>query len=413
MPRSACWECVDPPAGGNGTTFLLSMRFHSQYRPAIGLDARNLKTSLTSYGHIYETIERFYSCAHEFLPRLPAASSQAQTPRFIVPSSYRGKPVFFELATLLHGSMMAVERVDDLNGNVTLCGRGAGTCCNQQHGELPSQYHSARHAQLVVGWHATTSIRTKRRLRATAWSNLGLSQSPVDTVTFVRAAGSNGRRLARESEVAQRVRAFVAAHEPALRFEWVDISALPFRAELALLRRTRVFISVFGSSLHGCRWLPPECIVVEIRGALKRDWRESGYATLCAQEMGLRWLPVAAEGALPQPLPAGTLPALPRRAGSTLTAWPDFRAFRYPRGNDTSHTAYVDPATVTDVLSDALRGDWRGALARYPLRVFGSLSQAEWLAGVHGQRREAGLHWTAERLLRLPQFSPVAHAVAG
>ena len=65
--------------------------------------------------------------------------------------------------------------------------------------------------------------------------------------------------------------------------------------------------------------------------------------------------------------------------------------------------AHIDPSTVLDVLIDAMRGDWRRALARWPLRVFGLLSRDEWLAAV-GRGPPSPPHATIERLLRLPQY---------
>ena len=49
-----------------------------------------------------------------------------------------------------------------------------------------------------------------------------------------------------------------------------------------------MFISLFGSALNNCRFLPPESVVVEIHGALKDDWPSNGYGSLCAESMGLR-----------------------------------------------------------------------------------------------------------------------------
>lgn len=113
---------------------------------------------------------------------------------------------------------------------------------------------------------------------------------------LVRSGGPNGRRLDAEELLASGLRALASeftanghrsnGQQPSLRFEWVDITKLSFAEEIRLLRRTRVFVSLFGSSLHNCRWLPAEAVVVEIHGALKHDWRDSGYVRAIA---ALRW----------------------------------------------------------------------------------------------------------------------------
>lgn len=195
----SCWECVEPPSAagagsGDTTTFLVAMRFHAQYRPANALAQSLVQHSITRYGHVYEHVERLFSCAEHFVRWRNNSSAVTPQLRLLLPSTYDGRySVFAELVALLNGPTMAVERVGAIDANATVCGAGAGMCCVsddaagtrlrtllQRDGSAANQH--VRIAQLSVGFHAASSGRTKQRLRATVWHNQGLSESAVDTL---------------------------------------------------------------------------------------------------------------------------------------------------------------------------------------------------------------------------------------
>ena len=61
-----------------------------------------------------------------------------------------------------------------------------------------------------------------------------------------------------------------------------------------------MFISLFGSALHNCRWMRPGAIVIEIRGAMRNAFADYNlYADVCAETMGLRWAGFTTEGHAP------------------------------------------------------------------------------------------------------------------
>ena len=124
------------------------------------------------------------------------------------------------------------------------------------------------------------------------------------------------------------------------------------------MRRTRVFVSLFGSSLHNCRLLPPGSLVLELHGALKEDWHSAGYAALCAQDMQLRWVGVAAENAVPAL--AGNDTHLKHGAHSYRRS-PDYAAAR------------MNASRIIQALDAGLRADWSAAFSSYPLPVLGSI----------------------------------------
>ena len=398
-----CWECVE----ATGQTLFVAIRMHAQYRSNVALNAIDLRTALFNYGHLHEHVERLHSCAKSLV------KGETQQPlRLLLPATYNGKAIFQELAVLLNGSALIIERVA-IDGNATILGLPSGSCCVGNNSALLRARLPAgtRVAQMSLQFHHSSSASTKRELRTTVWQNLGLLNVTVDTVLLVRAQGSNGRRLKGELQLAERIRSFVSTEWPSLRFEWADISAMPYREEISLLRRSAVLISLYGSSLHNCRWLPPEAVVIEIHGALQTQWRDSGYAWLCASEMGLRWVAVAADNALPLPSPptvgseTSTAGATARRVNVTRPAepWPSFHAHKYYR--DSSSTARVNVTRLLDVLRKAMRGDWHGAIASYPLRVFGFLSRDEWLDAVQkGGSKRTAPHTTVSSLLKLPQY---------
>ena len=87
----------------------------------------------------------------------------------------------------------------------------------------------------------------------------------------------------------------------------------------------QVFISLFGSTLHNCRFLPPEAVVLEIHGALKNDVGPPDwylYYNLCQRVMGLRWVGFAASNAMGNHFDdeVSSLPALSARLSTPTSS---------------------------------------------------------------------------------------------
>ena len=86
---------------------------------------------------------------------------------------------------------------------------------------------------------------------------------------------------------------------PQWRFRRQRLESLSYASELRLLRRTTLLISLFGSSLHNCRFLPEGAIVIQIHGALKGEVSTGSahqYRRVCEQQMGLRFAAYAVPG---------------------------------------------------------------------------------------------------------------------
>ena len=139
-----------------------------------------------------------------------------------------------------------------------------------------------------------------RAMRKLVWANLGVYDTVPDTALFVSNEGaSNGRTIADEAAVAAAVRRALSELRPNWRFRYQRLESLSYTNEVRLLRRTTLLISLFGSSLHNCRFLPPGAIVLQVHGALKGEVAARTayqFRKVCEDWMGLRWAGFAAPG---------------------------------------------------------------------------------------------------------------------
>jgi hypothetical protein len=175
--------------------------------------------------------------------------------RIVLPRQFNSdpRPVLSELELLLNGTCIAVNRLV----GVPACGPEEACCANRTAEARVSS--PADVAQLQVGFFDAMPPAARPAFRLHVWRNLGIEHAAANSVTFVRSEGaSSGRRIGDEKAVVQRVRTYFAARRPRLQFVHQPMAELPYRDELQLFRRSAVFISLFGSSLHNCRFLPPE-----------------------------------------------------------------------------------------------------------------------------------------------------------
>ena len=165
----------------------------------------------------------------------------------------------------------------------------------------------------------------------------------------------NGRTIANEALVVERVRAHLARAWPAHSFLHQELQRLSYADEVRLMRRASVFISLFGSALHNCRWMRPGAIVIEIRGAMKNDYPDyMYYAGLCAVTMGLRWAGLATKG---------HAPAWTRDANTGKVEWGGHAR------RDDFHVAKVDAAELIGTLDHALRGNLTHLVRQYAANI--------------------------------------------
>ena len=158
----------------------------------------------------------------------------------------------------------------------------------------------------------------------------------VVTVTWLLAHGINQRRLANESGLVDALRMHIAHRHPRWRLVAIETDgSIPYADEAAAISRSDVLISLFGSALHGCRYLARGSIVLELHGALANDasqhWQ---YWNVCAWLYGMRW---AALPLVDQP--------------------------RHHR-ND-APTAYVSSAALLRFFDRAVAGEWEGLIREY------------------------------------------------
>lgn len=129
----------------------------------------------------------------------------------------------------------------------------------------------------------------------------GSSSSCV--ITWVVAArGVNGRRYSNERVLIERANATARRLRTPVRFELLDYTRMGYASELRLLAQTSVLVSLFGASLHNCRFLPASSVVVQIHAALKNDvgpFPALMYKQLCADRLGLRWVGYAPSAYVP------------------------------------------------------------------------------------------------------------------
>jgi len=215
------------------------------------------------------------------------------------------------------------------------------------------------------------------QMRAIAWANVAAAEPSEHLVLWASSEGpSNGRLIVNETAAVSRVRNFLAERWPSSVFAHKRLMDLSVRQEIRLLRRTAVFITLFGSSEHHCRWLPPGAIVLEIRGAMKNDFADVvTYPDLCARSMGLRWTGLTTPG---------HVPAVQRSPSGKITFGKHLR-------DDDYFKARLDPDELIATLDLALRGNFSASLHRFAANI-------DWISAAR-QRR------FAEQLLQLPQYN--------
>ena len=364
-----------------GSTLVLAFGFEEQSgRP---MKMKKVRTSLRSYGHIWAHVETFYRCVVN-----GQGSNGTRTPeRLMLPAEYRGgkrpEPALAELQVLLGGPQLRLER----SSAVPICQQQR--CCSSRIDK--EAVAPARVAQLRVPFHGVSEnlptwgppVPWRLAMRSTVWRNLDVEEMAADTVLFCLTGRrpTNARRFANEATVADQLRLYFAERQPALRFVAQQLDQLSYSDEIRLVRRSRVFISLFGSALHNCRFLPVDALVVEIRGAMKDDIGKSDvflYASLCAQSMGLRWVGYAVNGS--------SLTSLARRS---TDAW--FRTHKVSE----YFTAHVDGSQLIDVIDAALRGEWGRALAQWADAT--TQTEPNWVNHRYIRR-------TLGKIQRLPQY---------
>jgi hypothetical protein len=176
---------------------------------------------------------------------------------------------------------------------------------------------------------------------ASVASAASAAPAPV-LVTWLRSSrGTNGRRILNEEILISALRTRLSESHPSWRLEAVHGEALSYADEARLITRSSILISLFGSSLHNCRFLARGSIVLELHGALAdqagQDWF---YYNLCANGFGMRWVGLPLEPAYPESS---------RRADRLV--------------------ATVSPAQFVDFFAKITAGKWQDLLGGYAAAI--------------------------------------------
>lgn len=100
-------------------------------------------------------------------------------------------------------------------------------------------------------------------VRRIAWANVGARdvaarEASSHLVLWASSEkASNGRKVLDELGVVNEVRQHLGRAWPALELMHARLTELSFAQEVRLMHRAAVFISLFGSALHNCRWMRP------------------------------------------------------------------------------------------------------------------------------------------------------------
>lgn len=256
------------------------------------------------YGHVWSYVHGFY--CRLAVPRARALEARrvaARPPppplRLYLPAGVAAHPHAFEEIGALFNDSRALGLEIRRASWVPFCVRA---CCYAHAGVPRALRGRVALLRSLVPGPDRMAPRACARMRADALRALGAAEGPRDQVLFLSSASStNRRRFADERALVRAARAWARALSPHLTFQKVKLSSLRSYAEEArLFARARVVIGLFSSSLHGCRFMRPPALVVELHGALYNNARNHFlYYSLCGLQYGLLHAPLAVPGALP------------------------------------------------------------------------------------------------------------------
>lgn len=340
------------------------------------------------YGHFFEYALGVY--CRLVRPRLLARPAPRRTIRVYVPAgTSRCSAEFAELEVLFAGPLAraasrlelvrapwvpsCVQSVCTQFGGVPAALRGRVTLLADF---APGPRALPRSAHELFRRHVTADALASEAAAAGAAARRPLA-------LYVRTRRLPTRRTVRaEAQLEGALRAFVEAEHPELEFVAADVHELPYAREVSLFARTHLLVSLWGSSLQNCRFMPARALVLELYGALVRQYGDSAlYGSLCALGCGLRHVSYFVPGAVPGRGPNGT------------------GRVRFDVPSD-MHTARVEPARVIGLLRRVLpagpcaRADWAG--------VYGEFDAAL-TANVHPFTHKR-LPAVGRQVLRAPQY---------
>jgi hypothetical protein len=289
------------------------------------------------YGHVWDYINSFYCTIIQ--PRAIVRPSPLRHLRVFAPAGMVECSREHEHILTLFGSERAQRRL-----NLTLerapwvpsCTRLAKEC--YAHGGPPRELRgrvTLLDSFPIGGF--TLGSTEHRGFRNVVHDALGLGQGPPGTILYIRSSKWPTRRhVADEERVIEALAKWAAAEHPQLNFSAEHVHRLPFGEEVARFADARVMISLWGSSIHNCRYMRAGTLVVELFGALGGHFGDTVlYNDVCSRSCRLQHAPLGVPGAYPLMQNVGKSPATP-------TGW---KSLGYPHPNDLNY-ARVDPEVL-------------------------------------------------------------------
>jgi hypothetical protein len=197
--------------------------------------------------------------------------------------------------------------------------------------------------------------------RRAVHESMALGSGPPGTILYVRTSTWPTRRhVADEERVVQALAKWAAAEHPQLKFSADQMHELPFDEEVARFADARVMISLWGSSLHNCRYMRSGSLVVELLGALAGKYGDTAlYTDVCSRSCQLQHAPFGIPGAFPH------MRRIVRNGSRPIWTMLD------SRDESNKYIARVDPDALVTFLRRVFPADpcqvpdWAGVFSEY------------------------------------------------
>ncbi|KAJ1625965.1 hypothetical protein T492DRAFT_1035894 [Pavlovales sp. CCMP2436] len=258
------------------------------------------------YGHIWDYLNSFY-CA---FVRTRAETQWTRPLRIFVPAGMVRCSKEHEASLALFGSKRAqqvfgftMERAPWVPSCILL----AKSC--YVHGGVPEElrgqvtlFNDFRLGPFKL------FLKQHVQFRDRVHDALGLGTGPPMSILYVRSSQwPTGRRVGEEEKVVAQLALWAAREHPTLSFRAEHVHWLSYVEEVAAFADARVLISLWGSSLHNCRYMRAGSLVVELHGALDSKFGDTTiYTQACSGSCGLLLAPYGVPGAFPRDARRGT-----------------------------------------------------------------------------------------------------------
>jgi hypothetical protein len=264
---------------------------------AVALAYRSLMHHSLTYGHFWEYIHSFY-CG---IVRPRVGKRGLKPLRVFLPAGVVNCSEEFDMFITLFGSIRAQAALSYTLERAPWVPSCIGKGC-YAHGGTPREL---RGKVLLLSNFPLGRERLYPEhhpgFRQAVYDSLGIGQGQPGTILYVRSRHlPTGRSVGREAAVVQALAKWAAAEHPQLNFSAEDVHRLAYAEEVARFADARVMISLWGSSLHNCRYMRPGTLVVELFGALGGKWGDTTlYNNVCSHSCGLQHAPFGVPGAYP------------------------------------------------------------------------------------------------------------------